>query len=105
MLCGAAVTGASFFSRRTGACGTAHYVFFQLLGGAIVSTVEELWQSRYDELIARSLAVAFNVGVFLLLGRGWYLRAPRRWFVAGLIAGTALYIASYFFFFPTRDCP
>ena len=105
VLCATAVTTASFFSRRTGACGTAHYVFFQLLGGAIVSTVEELWQSRYDELIARGLAVVFNVGAFLLLSRVWYRRAPHRWFVVGLVAITALYVTSYFFFFPTRDCP
>src|SRR4051812_42329229 len=84
-LCAAAVTVASFFQRRTGACGTAHYVFFQLLGGAIVSTVEEFWQSRYDDLIARSLAVALNVGAFLLLGRVWYVKAPRQWFVVGLM--------------------
>jgi hypothetical protein len=104
-LCIVIVAAASLFSRSTGACGTAHYVFFQLLGGAIVSMAEEIWASRYDELIARGLAVTLNVALYVLLIRAWYLKGPRRWYLPGLLLWTSLYVVSYFFFFPTRDCP
>jgi hypothetical protein len=101
----AVVAVASFFTRKTGACGTAHYVFFQLLGGAVVETLEDLWVTKYDDLAARSLAVLLNVGVFAAFVRVWFVNAPRKWFVVGLLALTALYLTSYFFLFPTRDCP
>ena len=105
VLCIGVVTVASFFSRKTGVCGTAHYLFFRLLGGVVVEAVTAVWQTQYERAIEQAAAIALNVGAFSLLMRLWHRKAPREWFVVGLIAWTALYVTSYFFFFPTRDCP
>src|SRR5438552_4119550 len=104
MLCFAVIAIASLFNRRTGACGTAHYLFFQLLGGTLVNTFTESWHLRYERAIEHAAAVLLNVGVFAALIRVWFVNAPRKWFVVGLLALTAIYLASYFFLFPTRDC-
>jgi len=106
-LCIAGVAIAALFSRKTGACGTAHYLFFQLLGGSVVSTIEDVSQRAipYDRLIANVLIWGFNVAAFSALLRLWYRKSSTRWFVFGALALTGLYLASYFFFFPTRDCP
>ncbi len=93
------------FHRRTGACGTAHYLVFQLLGGTVVSILEMVWVSRYDRIIANALTVFLNAGVYTLLVVFWYRRGPERWHVVGLLGLTVVYLVSYFFLFPTVDCP
>jgi hypothetical protein len=104
-VCVAAVLVASFFSRRAGACGTAHYLFFRLMGGLVAELIVDFSGVELGTLIEKPLAILFNVGVFVLLIRFWKRRAPARWHLIGLVALTVLYLASYFYFFPTRDCP
>jgi len=103
--CIASVAVAALFARKTGACGTGHYVLFQLLGGMLVSLVEEIWQSRHDRAIADVLAYVLNVGVFLLLIGTWYRKASPGRYLIGATALTAIYLLSYFFLLPTVDCP
>jgi hypothetical protein len=105
VLCVAIIAVAAVFTRKTGACGTGHYVFFQLLGGMLVSVVEEVWQSQYDRLIANALAYVLNVGVFVLLIRAWYRKASSGRYIIGAIGLTAVYLISYFYLLPTVDCP
>jgi len=105
MVCIAIVAVAVMFHRRTGACGTSHYLIFQLLGGMLVSIVEDFWRSRYDALAGQVLAYLLNVGLFVLLIRLWHRKASERRYLLGLIALTAAYLCSYFFLLPTVDCP
>ena len=104
-VCIATVAVAALFSRKTGACGTGHYVFFKLLGGMLVSLVEEVWQSRYDRIIADVAAYLLNVAVFCALVRVWYRKASQGRYIWGALALTGFYLLSYFFLLPTVDCP
>src|SRR2546421_444556 len=101
----ATVFVSSFFSRKVGACGTAQYLFFHLLGGMIAGIIDSIGPTHYERAIEQGAAVIFNVLAFTLVARVWYRNAPKRLYVGGLVIGTALYVMSYFFFFPTRDCP
>src|SRR4051812_6224637 len=106
ILCVVAVGIAALFHRKTGACGTAHYLFFQLLGGMVVSIMEELAvATRFDTFLASVLAYVLNVGLFSVLVRAWYRRAPKDRYVIGALGITIAYLASYFFLLPTMDCP
>src|SRR5438093_2119822 len=104
-LCIATVSVASFFSRKTGACGTAHFVFFQLLGGVVVEAITSIWSTQYERAIEHGAAIVLNVVAFWALIRVWRRSGSQKWFVFGVVVMTALYLGSYFFFFPTRDCP
>jgi hypothetical protein len=106
-LCLAAVAIAALFSRKTGACGTAHYLFFQLLGGSIVSTIEDVSQRPlpYDRLIASVLIYGLNVAAFCGLLRLWYRKTSESRYVWGALALTSVYLVSYFYLLPTVDCP
>ena len=105
VVCIAVITVAMFFHRRTGACGTAHYMFFQLLGGMFIEIITSIATLEYERTVEQAAAALFNATVFCLLLRYWYSKAPSRWYALGLLSLTALYLLSYFYFFPTADCP
>ena len=104
-VCVCAVAAASLINPRTGACGTMHYMFFQLLSGLIVSAKEEVWASPYDRAILNALAVILNVVVFGVIVRYWLGKADKRWRISGVAALAIVYIASYLFLLPTTACP
>jgi hypothetical protein len=108
VLCIAGVAVAVLFSPRSGACGTtAHYLFFQLLGGSIISTIEDVSQRLvpYGGFIANVLIYGLNVAAFCALLRLWYRKASERRYVWGALALTALYLLSYFILLRTGPCP
>jgi hypothetical protein len=105
IVCVIAVAVASLFSRKTGACGTAHYLFFRLSGALVANAITELWDTPYAAAIERGAGIVLNVAAFCLIVRLWYRKAPDKWYGTGVIVWTVLYITSYFFFFPTLDCP
>ena len=95
----------SFTSRRTGACGTTHYATLQIVAGTIVSLMESVLVTRYDRLIADGLAIALNVVAFGLVLALWYRNAENKWYIAGCVVGTCVYLLLYFFLYPTTACP
>jgi len=80
-------------------------MFFRLMGGMVAEIIADVSGVELGPVIDRPLAILFNVGAFVLLTRFWKRNAPDRWYVAGLLSLTVLYLASYFFFLPTRDSP
>src|SRR5207249_4617642 len=104
-VCIGIVSVASLFQPRTGACGTAHYMLVQLLGGMLASIKEEIWVSSYDRTIANWSAIAINIALFVVAVRLWTVKAPERWRTAGLLVLTMLYVASYLYMLPTKSCP
>jgi hypothetical protein len=105
VICIAAVSVAALFSRRTGACGTAHYLFFRLFGALIANAITTIWDTHYGTAIEQAAGFVLNVAAFSAIARLWYIKAPEHWYRVGLIVWTVFYLGSYFFFFPTRDCP
>jgi hypothetical protein len=80
-------------------------MFFRMMGGLMSEIVDGISGVDLGALIDRPLAILFNAGAFVLLIRVVRRSVPSRWFVVGLLCLTALYLSSYFFVFPTRDCP
>ena len=103
--CVAVVFLASLFDPNAGAPATAHWMFVRLMGGMVAEIITDVSGVELGPLIDRPVAILFNVGAFVLLTRLWKRNAPERWYVAGLLSITALYLASYFFLLPTRDSP
>jgi hypothetical protein len=104
-VCVATVAVGALFSRKTGACGTSHYLAFQMLAGMVMSIVEEVWVSRYTSSLVSLIAYVLNVAVFSLIVRAWYRRASQDRYVLGALALTVAYLISYFYLLPTVDCP
>jgi hypothetical protein len=104
-VCIGIVAVASFFHPRAGACGTAHYLTVQMLGGMLASIKEEIWISPYDSAIASWSAIAINVALFVVLVKLWMVKAPERWRTVGVPVLAMLYVASYLFMLPTTSCP
>ena len=104
-ICVSTVFVASVFGSRADGSGTAQWMFTQLMGGMVAGLIAGISGVELGALIDRPLAIAVNVAGFVLLNRVWRKNAPSRWYVAGVLALTVLYLASYFFFFPVRDTP
>ncbi|HYR78658.1 MAG TPA: hypothetical protein VEO55_01555 [Candidatus Dormibacteraeota bacterium] len=106
VLCVAVVAVAVVFSRKSGACGTSHYLAFQMLGAILVSFSQELLgQTRYDAVVASALAYLLNIATFSALIRLWYVKASQERYLWGALALTGLYLLSHFFLLPTAGCP
>jgi len=104
LVCGSIVALTSLVTPEvgTGRCGTAHYFLFQLLG---YLTLSKFAPNQSSQLIERSVPIVLNVVVFFIPASILYLKAPRAWFIRGLIAWTIVYLVSYFFLFPMPGCP
>src|SRR5438045_3849569 len=103
--CALIVGVASFFGRQTGACGTGHYLLTRLIGGTLISIVDSMYPLRYGDILSLISAVIFNMVLFLVPASALRIFVSGRYYSVVLFAWTALFLASYFFFFPTRDCP
>ena len=104
-VCAGAVAATSLMRPRVGACGTMHYMLFQMLSGFVVSVMEEFWASRYDRTIMNTLAVILNVAGFGLIVRYWLVKSKERWRTVGVVGLAIVYVASYFYGLPTTACP
>jgi len=104
-VCIAVVAVASFLERKAGACGTAHHLFVALGGSVAANMITAVIGEKHLRGIEYGAAVILNVAVFAALTRIWYRKTSGAWHSIGLVAFTLLYLASYFFLFPTRDCP
>ena len=101
--CVIAVVWASFLTPRVGRCGSALYFLPRILAGLALSASGI--SSIQSQAIGLGVARLLTAAVFVTPALVWYRKAPRNWYVAGLLMWTAFYVASYFFFFPVPDCP
>jgi hypothetical protein len=101
--CAAAISLAALVTPKIGRCGSALYLLSRILAGqALLATGISAIQTQAIGLLVATL---INAVAFLVPAVVWYYNAPRNRYVSGLFIWTVLYLAAYFFLFPTRDCP
>lgn len=105
LLCSVLVIGALFITPKIGRCGTLHFFFFQVLGGVTVTVALSTIRAIQNQTAISATAVALNAATFLIPASLLYLKAPRNWYVAGLLLWTVAYLLSYFLLIPVPDCP
>jgi len=104
--CAIAVGAATFFlTPKVGACGTQHYLLFYLLGWDATRAIGAVWPFQNPSDAIPAAAMILHVLVFLLPATIWYFKGPRKFYGAGLLIWTGLYVVSYLFGIPTTDCP
>ena len=104
-VCVSMVAVSAFFDPKTGQCGTQLYLAVRMYGGLLVDIITSIRPIGDERILEHVAGISVYVGFFSAMVTVWYLRGPRKWFVHGLLAWTAFYLASYFFFFPTTTCP
>ena len=104
LACGTVVCGMSFINPRVGIghCFNAHYI---LVIGLAHSALQLLPAAiRESRPIGAGTYVLLNVSLFLVPAVVLYVKAAQRVYLPALIVLTGLYLTSYFFLFPLRDC-
>jgi len=103
IVCVTAVAWASFLTPRVGKCGSALYFLTRVVAG--LTLLASGIASIQTQAIGLGVAAFLSVVVFGVPALVWYRKAPRSWYVAGVLTWTGLYLVSYFFLLPTSDCP
>jgi len=103
LVCMVAVAWVSFLTPRIGKCGSALYFLTRALAG--LALLASGISSIQTQAIGLGVAALLNAVVFVAPALVWYRKAPRNWYVAGVLTWTGLYLLSYFFLLPTPDCP